>query len=345
MTDAFSVFPWQEAVWARLPALGRLPHAVLLAGPRGGGKNQFARALAARLLCETAQPGERACGACEACHWWAAGHHPDMCFVMPATEDDSADGAEKSAPASGARSGQIRIDQIRALADFLGVGAVRGGRRVVLISPAEAMNAATANALLKVLEEPPANTQFILVADEPRRLLPTVRSRTQVWNFGPPERAAAVSWLHARGVHGAEAMLDLAGGMPLLAADSAEQSAHLARFTRDVLSLPKADALALAQQWESWLKTRAGGVSLIDLVAWLQKWVFDMIAVKGAGRPRFFTAERERLHALASPVSFGALYGCYTALGQMRRVASHPLNPRLFLDDMLLRYARILPAR
>ena len=337
-----TVFPWQEATWQQLMAgLERLPHALLLAGPAGGGKSQFARALASRLLCETTSGAAPACGVCDGCRWWQADNHPDMRMVTPGGNEEGDEAEEKAS----AKSTQIRIDQIRALAQFSSVGAMRGGRRVVLINPAEAMNAATANALLKLLEEPPPKTQFILVSDEPARLLPTVRSRTQVWSFPEPDRQAAARWLKSEGVSEPASWLDFAGGMPLMARAVAGHSDDMTRFLRDIESLPRVDAVSLAGQWEAWVKPRAGGeMSLAVLSLWLQKWVFDLIAVKTGGEPRFFSARREALRAIAARPSIGALFGCYNSLTQIRRVATHPLNPRLFLDDMLLRYARLLAA-
>jgi DNA polymerase-3 subunit delta' len=310
---------------------------LLLAGPAGGGKTHFARTLAHRLLCETAQGNQLPCGTCDACRWLAADSHPDLRWIAPGMDDAEEGGA--------AAATQIRIDQIRGLADFLGVGAVRGGLRVVIIAPAEAMNTATANALLKLLEEPPGRTQFILVSDAPGKLLPTVRSRTQVWSFAPPEPALAAHWLRTEtGLDEPAAWLDFASGMPLAARDLASRADDLTRFTRDIESLPRADALALAAQWESWVKPKAGvaGMDLLTLTAWLQKWVFDLIATKVTGRARFFTSRGESLKQRAASLSLPALLGCYNSLLQIRRVAAHPLNARLFLDDMLLRYTRAI---
>jgi DNA polymerase-3 subunit delta' len=101
-------------------------------------------------------------------------------------------------------SQQITIDQVRALDDFLHVGTHRHGARLVLLNPAEAMNRATANALLKSLEEPIASTLFILVSSEPNRLLPTIRSRCQAVPVRRPAPAVADKWLHDAGVRDAE---------------------------------------------------------------------------------------------------------------------------------------------
>ena len=115
---------------------------------------------------------------CLACNWFAQGNHPDFRLLQPealAEEGEADDGKEsKKKP-----SQQITIEQIRGLDEFLNVGTHRGGLRVVLVHPTEAMNRNSANALLKTLEEPAPSTLFLMVSNEPNRLLPTIRSRCQ----------------------------------------------------------------------------------------------------------------------------------------------------------------------
>lgn len=338
------VYPWQTAAWQGLAERWeRLPHALLLAGPAGGGKSGFALALAQGLLCEDARGSGGACGNCPSCRWFAGGNHPDFRLVTPGS--DEAEPAEEDAEA-GKRSTQIRIEQIRALTEFLTVGAVRQGRRVVLLQPAEAMNNPTANALLKLLEEPPPSTQFILVSDRPRLLLPTIRSRCQQLAFPRPERAAALGWLAGEGVAEAETLLDFAGGMPVsaraLAAGPLAEARR--RFLGDILALKPADAVGLAGRWEAWLKGAAkveGSVDLPTLAGWMQKWLADLVAVGLAGRPRFFPDQASALAQRAARAPVPALLACYNEFLQIRRAAQHPLNVRLFLDDMILRYARL----
>ncbi len=94
-----------------------------------------------------------ACGECEACRWFAGGNHPDFRHIAPAADaDEENEGREKSKKRA---SGTIKIDQIRELESFIAVGSHRHGRRVVLLTEADAMNGAAANSLLKILEEPP----------------------------------------------------------------------------------------------------------------------------------------------------------------------------------------------
>ncbi len=347
------IFDWQQTDWnGLLGRLDQLPHALLVAGAAGSGKSELAQALAQRLLCETAQGTAQPCGTCDGCRWFLAGNHPDFRFVAPGSDDldaeagDSAgEGGEPAEP--GKRSTQILIEQIRALAGFVTIGAVRQGVRVVVIDPAEAMNHHTANALLKLLEEPPAKTHFVLVSDAPRRLLPTILSRCRMVALARPDAAQAAAWLAGQGIDQPAELLALCGGMPVAAAELARGigAAARGRFVRDMLSLERADPVALAGAWETWLKSKESlfaGFGVPQLVGWLQRWVADLVLAALAGRVRFFPDQQAALQAQAVRLPLAALLNCYNEMQRLRRVAAHPLNLRLVLDDMLLRYARLV---
>lgn len=338
------ILPWQASPWRRLTGqLASLPHALLLAGPAGQGKRQFAEALAALLLCESPAPGPAICGQCAGCRLRAAENHPDLLRVVPEVEGaaDEREGAESVK----AKSSQIRIDQVRELQPALTVTAHRGGRRVVIVDPAEAMNVFTANALLKLLEEPPAGVVFLLVTAQPQRLLPTLRSRCQRWDFPLPDAATVQPWLRAHHPATSPELLALVGGAPLAAAALGEKGGRdlRQRLVADLAGLAGGDPLRLAGQWESWLKSReavAGGLDMPTLVLWFQRWVADLASVRLGGRARFFPDQEGGLRALAARLSRAAASACYNDALALRRVAQHPLNPRLMLEDMLLRYAR-----
>lgn len=344
------IFGWQRGLWDALFARAdTMPHALLIAGPAGAGKSELAQAIAQRLLCERASGQQEACGECDACRWFAAGNHPDYRFVAPGSDElDDAPGEGEEAAEPGKRPTQIRVEQIRALADFANIGAVRAGARVVVIDPAEAMNHHTANALLKLLEEPPSRVQFVLVSDAPRRLLPTILSRCRQVPHPRPTAEEAQAWLAEQGVDDAAALLALCGGMPVAAAELAAASggAMRERFVRDLRSLDqRADPVALAAAWETWLKSKdvlASGVGLPHIVLWLQRWIADLAGMALAGRVRFFPDQAKTLAELAARVPVPLLLSCYNEFHQLRRVVNHPLNLRLYLDDMLLRYARLV---
>ncbi|MDA0789485.1 MAG: DNA polymerase III subunit delta' [Proteobacteria bacterium] len=193
--------PWHEAQWSlidRQVVSGRRPHALLLAGPANLGKVDFARALAARLLCRK-EGAASACGECSSCHLLHAGTHPDFVEVTPL------------------ESKQIKVDQIRELTDWASQTSGGGGDKIALIHPAEQMNLQSSNALLKCLEEPASDTLIILVSNQPTRLLPTIRSRCQTIAFGLPSHEVAASWLTnaADNIIDPAQALAIAGGSPL----------------------------------------------------------------------------------------------------------------------------------
>lgn len=343
------IHPWLQPVWSRLVALeGRLPHALLFIGPAGLGKRDLAEMLAARLLCDSPAADGAACGRCAACAWRLAGNHPDFYHLVPAADAEkeaAAEGGDGEGGATKAKSAQIVIEQIRDLQEALTVTGHHSARRVVVVDPAEAMNVFTANALLKLLEEPPAGCTFVLVSSAPRRLLPTLRSRCQQWSFSRPSSGQLAQWQGHAGA--ASALLDVVGGMPLAAVrlQEAGGDALLARFVRELGELPAADPLQLAGRWEAWLKSKeaiAAGFGLPQLIDWMQRWVADLAALRLGGRVRFFSAQQAALAALCERSSVAAITNCYNEFAQIRRVAQHPLNMRLVLEDMLLRYARAL---
>ncbi|MCH9827712.1 MAG: DNA polymerase III subunit delta' [Gammaproteobacteria bacterium] len=194
--------PWQLGQWQRLVDANRdsrLAHAILLAGPPGVGKRLFAEALINYLLCE-ARHENRACGACRSCSQLAAGSHPNRMELVP--EEGKRD---------------ISVDSVREMVSRVMVSSHYGQAKVVRVDPADLLNSASTNALLKTLEEPPSATHFLLISERPRLLTPTLRSRTQLLRFPTPPRAMALGWL-VQNVPGAdESALTEAGGAPLRA--------------------------------------------------------------------------------------------------------------------------------
>lgn len=340
---------WHEKLRGQLlgQGLARLPHAMLLVGPAGVGKTAFSEQIAALLLCESIAPGLAACGECDACRWLDAGNHPDFRRVAPDDDGEGEPGGgensnEKSAGKSKKRSSSnIRIDQIRELEGFVFVGSHRNGNRVVLLTEAEAMNPAAANALLKILEEPPSSVYFILVSTRSKSLLPTIRSRCRVIPFGPPDAVAAADWLLGAGLEKeAKRYLNLAGGAPMRVAQWKEQG-QLAPIDALVDSLisPPSDPIALAARWESLLKGD-GLFRMENLVEGVQRWLFDLAQERMAGELRYHDGwPRPKGVQSLSPK---ALLAAWREIGQFRRSARHPLNQLLFLESLAAHYLRAL---
>jgi len=334
------IYPWQGVAWERLQQMrARLPHAILFHGPAGVGKAGFMETFAQALLCENVRPDGHACGACASCGWFMQNNHPDYRRVRPeALEDEPAgEGEEGAEPAGKAKSTkapskEIKIEQIRALADFMNISTHRQGLRVVVLYPAEALNMPASNALLKTLEEPPPGTVFLLASNSLDRLLPTILSRCRKFALPMPGHGEALAWLKEQGVQDADGWLREQGGAPLAALEQAEGGS---REEMDVLlhflAAPSVDgALRTAEKLSK--------ASMPALVAWEQRWLYDVFSMKLAGRIRYYPRYQKALAALAGRVSTGSLNRAIKAACERRAVADHPLSAKLFVEDMLLEY-------
>lgn len=324
-------------VWKSLTGRDvQLPHALLFAGQPGVGKRELADALAARLLCEAPPKAHQtACGTCPSCLMFANGNHPDFRLLQP---DAAAEGEEEAPVAEEGKkkaSKQIRIQQIREVEGFFHVGGHRGGARICIIDPAEAMNAITANALLKILEEPSASFYFIMISNRWRRLLPTLLSRSRRVMFGRPAEAEAKRWLAERKLDEHAKWLPFFGHAPLEVA-AAAQSGRLKALDVLVADLLKpAEPLAQAARWETLVKADNSALTMEELVTTLQKWLFDLGRL-GVGAPaRYFP--QAALAQQAGLVSLPALMQAQQQVGQLRAWCNHPLNPKIFLEDLCVR--------
>jgi DNA polymerase-3 subunit delta' len=324
------MFPWHEQVWTLWSALRRqLPHALLVQGMEGQGEFEFGRAASQSLLCEKPLSDGRACGSCPACSWFVQGNHPDFRLLLPESLAEESRSEEQESGRKEKRSEQIRIEQVRELSSFLAVGTHRGGVRVVLIYPAETMNSNTQNALLKNLEEPPPLTVFLLVSSHPERLLPTVRSRSQKFLLPLPDKAKATDWLRGQGVAQPEAALAQAGGAPLIVLRQIETQADRTRFL-EALCLPGFDPIGLADT--------AQRVPVWEVVDWLQRWSYDLQLARVSGGVHYYPGYRTALLHLSRQTQPAGIAAYLRRLAEARALARHPLNAKLFIEDLLLHY-------
>jgi len=313
----------QERVLRYLKAAlgeGRLAHAYLFLGPEGVGKESVARALAAALNCEA--PGEDgdACGGCPSCKRMAAGTHPDLHVIYPASEG---------------RSPQIKIEQIREFRRLTAYAPVAGGWRVALIKPAEALNDEAANALLKTLEEPPPQHLLILTAGVEADLFPTVVSRCQKLAFTPLPYPLIQAELGRRGLDAAQAALlaALSGGSlgRVLALEPEEFLRQRRQVFSDLEGLRRGDATAALD----WAQRLAKDPAATDLVLRLtQLWYRDLLLL-ACGAPEGLLAHQDRLAELkaeAARKETKLWLAKLAALSAAQRHLRANLNPELTLD-------------
>lgn len=330
------LYPWHQTLWQTLRAQGeRQHHALLLTGEPGIGKLAFARHLAQSLLCESPDAAIKPCGSCDACRWYASGNHPDFRELAPASESED---DEDDAKAKKKASAWITVDQVRELNDFVHLTAHRGGGRVTIVQPAEALNLAAANALLKTLEEPPPGAMFIVVSHQWRRLLPTIRSRCRRVPMPVPASEAALAWLAEQGLDDAPAQLAEAGGAPLAALERADATVLAARraFLAELASPKQLDPLALAERLD---KQKTEVARICD---WLARWVYDLARLGLAGSVRYYPDETPRLAALAKSLDPVKLMRYHDELLEAKKLASHPLNARLVFEQLLFAYQQAI---
>ena len=320
------IYPWHRNAWRKLAEhWQQQPNAWLLAGRENTGKTEFARSLAQALLCEKPQADHSACGHCPSCHLFEQDSHPDFYLLEP----DQTEGE------SGARRlQQIKIDAVRAILEPLTHSSLRGNRRVVMIAPAESMNLQAANALLKMLEEPPEAVVFLLVSHQRDRLLPTIRSRCRQLPLPLPTHEQALAFLRERrggSEEAAEAELAFHGGAPLF--DEPEDWAPLRRQLLDFLAAPR---LLAALDYAAEFDRHKQPLAL--LLEWLHKWLADMALAQHRLPPLYYPARADALSAAAGKTAPDGLFGFADQLNRLLPYGRHSLNVRLQTEALLSEY-------
>jgi DNA polymerase-3 subunit delta' len=334
------LLPWHRPLWDLARTWRTLPQALLVVGPEGSGLPLFALALVQGRLCENAEPDSGlGCGRCRSCEWFAVGHHPDVLriggdvAVAVESDVDAGEGRSKAAEAreDAAKSRNIPVGEVRRLTNFVQVPSHGAAGRFVLLSPADGMNTAAANALLKILEEPPARTTLILVSSREGRLLPTVRSRCQLVRLPRPGRDASLRWLAERGVPKPALALDLTGQAPIGAASL--DTEFWSSRDRLVGALGRRDVSGAA------LMLAGEALPLTMLLPILHSWVVDCLGLAMTGRLRYHTDQIANVTSAANRMDLDALMAFEQRLRAARRLVDHPLSPKLVVGELLLAYA------
>jgi len=307
--------PWFEnarnEVNAALAA-ERLAHGLLIHEDPGAGGLELARWIAQRVNCT--EPARAPCGECQSCRWIAADQHPDVTRLSP--EEDSE---------------YIKVEPVRELIADLTLTAHGRGYKVVIFSPAHALNPNAANSLLKTLEEPPKRTLVLLVTSQPSRLLPTLRSRCSRLRLAGPTREEAADFLTAARGAGpwAEALAATgAGPFSLLDADPSA----LAQLRSDTISTlvdigsGNLQPPAVADRW-------AKGELAIRLCC-LESWVTDRILETTSIR------DVTHLSGAALPPKICRLFEFSDAIRDMRKLAHTSINKTMAVEALLWRWAR-----
>jgi DNA polymerase-3 subunit delta' len=324
-----TVPPWIESQLMQL--LSQKGHAWLLQGSSGLGQFPLAFALARAWLCEVCDEGQPACGQCASCHAIDVAAHADLCLLMPETrmiemgwplsEKAQMEIDEKKRKASK----EIRVDAMREAVEFSQRTSARGKGKVVLVYPAETMNAIAANTLLKTLEEPVGNIKFVLSTEAGHHILPTIRSRcmshTMVW----PQTVESLTWLQQNGVDAgiAESILRATGGKPAASLELALLGWDQSKWSEFVRAMTNGEVGAVQNMT---------GAQLIYM---LQKLCHDMMCHAIGSSTRFFDVSTFPNEL----PSMQRLSDWAKALSMTQKNVEHPLNAGL-LQEMLVTKAK-----
>ncbi|MGY6276355.1 DNA polymerase III subunit delta' [Methylomonas sp. MgM2] len=323
------VYPWQHANWEHL--LGyirqqRIPQALLITGPAGVGKRRLADAFAQSLSCHAPSADYSACGHCRSCKLLAAQTHPDYLLIEP-------DEPGKA----------IGIDKIRRLIVKLALKPQFEMQRVVIITPADQLNTASANAFLKCLEEPSERTCLVLLTEKPSALPATIRSRCQAIQCHLPEHRLAQRWLEEQGVReNIDTLLTLAGRAPLVAKAFAEQDfVSIRRYYFDAwvqIAEGKKNLLEVSEQWQ-----KSDRLDLSTLLQWMLYWVLDIIKIKYlAGDEQLHNPDLQKsLQGFAERLELKGLYRFYDRLLKAYSQLNTQVNKQLTLEQILIDWSQL----
>ncbi|TSH77135.1 DNA polymerase III subunit delta' [Acinetobacter sp. RF15A] len=314
------IYPWQQQVWetltGRFPKLG---HGLLFYGKKGCGKEAFSQQFLAWILCLNRQPAG-ACGECGSCQWLKADTHPN--YVHISTDEDNKK-----------QNAKIRIEKIRDLLPF--VQQTVDGWRVIVIEPAEALNIASSNALLKTLEEPGENIVIILLADHYLKLPATIRSRLQHFaldRISAEQFSAYVQQqLPDAGSSQQQLLMSLSNQMPLQAVEVAQSSwlplrqEFLADWSK--LVTQKNMPMAIATKWNKSLSFGEFGQMFEYLLS-------DLICVKLNQAVKNIDLNFD---VLAEQYSLETLFKIYEDFQQAKRYLEQNVQSNLVLDELCIK--------
>lgn len=321
------IFPWHEPARLRMQTASsgsRLPHAVLIHGPAGTGKERFSAALAATLLCTGRGECFEACGHCADCALCRAGSHPDLHWLRPPEDKKS-----------------VGVDQVRETCEKLAMTSMRKGFRIAIVQPAQAMTISAQNALLKTLEEPAPRTLLMLVTSRPSRLLPTLRSRCQRLEIACPTAAVARAWLEREtGGPVPEGLLDIAGGAPLRALEIAPHfealDGQMTALVEDLLA-GRIEACAAAADMM--------GEGLPARLDWLESWLALVIRSRTSPTATHLTVKGGPvLQRTAVEVNISIAFRLVDRVREVRRLLEGSAAAQLLVEALLVE-ASGLPGR
>ena len=312
------IYNWQHHDYQHLAASfqqGRLS-ALLLDGAKHSGYGELIQELIKFMLCLQPQDNQ-ACGRCSSCTLFELNNHPDY-YVLSGESDE-----KKTAP--------IKVEQVRQAIEFAATSAHAANLKVIYLPDANQLNLNSANALLKILEEPPANCRFILYASNKNRILPTIRSRCLDFHLTTPAIADAAMVVGE--LENKDFWLNYYDGEPFFVAPfSSEQLKCLL----NCLLRPSIDNIfAVSKNLDP---KKVGMAQLLDFIL---KWLGDLLAVQQSATANYFCDYQEQVQPLLPRLNLEELFQFNQEVVFLREWSEHPLNQKLQLEALLFNYQQL----
>lgn len=313
------LYPWQANDYGYLLQLKqRLPHAILLHGPSGLGVLELARSWIQSLLCLEPNPDGSYCSHCRSCVLLSDDAHPDFLSLRLSPEDE-----KKS----------ITIADVRTVIDFLALSAHLGKYKIILIEDTNSLNPNSANALLKILEEPASYAIFVLVSNNLNDVIPTIISRCHKYKSSIPNIEAASKFLAQKDVSNASFWLKYYNYCPLFEIVIDEEQLNRLLLT---LAKPSIDNLFnLSSEFDG--KT----VSFGFILEFLSKWTSDLLSRKVCGKYNYFSEYADMLEPLIAKLQLEKGFYFHDRVNFLTNWSAHPLNYKLQIENLLFHYQQI----
>jgi len=315
-----SLYPWQKKAWAELKhANAKLHHAYLFIGPLGSGLEKFANTFATSLICRKLTDTKQACGKCQDCQWILT-EHPNLKVV----NNEAEEGASKN----------ISIESIRNLKHFFELSShTIGGNKIILINNTESLTLNAANALLKILEEPPENSYLILTTDNISSLLPTIVSRCLIVPSPRPSSEEAESFLKAEGFESLSSQLALFNNLPL---DVITHQSDSDLFTTIINEFEKGKDFELMAIEPKWLRDEFS-----KTISLLQKWIYDIFLFKMTTKFHFFESKKEKIKKLSDAADITKLLNLLKSVNKIKLISNKPINKDIAFDNLMVKYRNV----
>lgn len=312
------IYNWQHHDYQHLAASfqqGRLS-ALLLDGAKHSGYGELIQELVKFMLCLEPQANQ-ACGKCSSCTLFELDNHPDY-YVLTGESDE-----KKTAP--------IKVEQVRQVIEFAATSAHAANLKVIYLPDANQLNLNSANALLKILEEPPPQCRFILYASNKNRILPTIRSRCVDFRLSTPSVSVAAQVVGE--LENKDFWLNYYDGEPFFVVPFTTEQFNC---LLNCLLRPSIDNIfAVSKNLDP---KKIGMAQLLDFIF---KWLADLLALQQLAQANYFSAHQEQIKALLLRLNLDELFQFNQELVFLREWSEHPLNQKLQLEALLFKYQQL----